>query len=96
MFTSASFFLFSHAAFRLMLLNNVQLARNLFIRSKISAFFANVLITLESLVCDVHVDFDIHRLFSLPLVSLRIDNFQNDEHYENWTRFNKSELFDLV
>ena len=32
----------------------------------------------------------------MPLVNLRIDAFQNDEHCENWTRSNKYELFDLV
>ena len=32
----------------------------------------------------------------MPLAHLRMDNFQNDEHCENWTRFKKSELLDLV
>ena len=85
-----------HAAIRLLLLNNAPLAFNLFVRSKISAILADILISLESLLCYVHVDFDTHRLFSMPLAHLCVDNFQNDEHFENWTRFKKSELLDLI
>ena len=54
------------------------------------------MILLESLVGDAHVDFDTCSLFSKPLVHLSIEHFQNDEDYENLTRFNKYELFDLV
>ena len=64
--------------------------------SKISTILADILISLESLLYDVHVDFDACHLFSMPLAHLYIDNFQNDKHCKKWTRFKKSKLLDLV
>ena len=64
--------------------------------SKISTILADILISLESLLYNVHINFDADCLFSMPLAHLHVDNFQNDKLCENWTRFKKSELLDLV
>ena len=77
-------------------LNNPGLARNALNRSRLASFVADSLIRLESLVGDIHVDWGSYRLFEMPAGNLRMSNFQTDEHCENWTRFKKDKLFDLI
>ena len=57
---------------------------------------SSIFIQAESLIGDAHVDLDAHCLFNGPLTALRINNFQNDDHCESWTRFKKGELSSLI
>ena len=93
LFAGASNFL-SHFAFRSHLLNNPVTTHNALVRSRLAAFIADVLIRLESLIGDVRVDPKTYRVLQMPMASLCMSHFQNDEHCENLTRFMKSELFD--
>ena len=59
-------------SFRLHLLNNPVTTRNALLRSNLSTFVADALIRLESLVEDVHVYLQAHRLNHMPMIKFRI------------------------
>ena len=82
--------------FRMMFFRNIQLARNTLFQYQLSMHVAASLILIESLIVDAHANYQACRLFAVPIANLRIDNFQNDEHCENWTLFKKCELLDLI
>ena len=75
--------------FRMMFFNNTQLDRNVLLRSLLSTCVSTSLFHMTSLVGYAHANYQVCRLFPVPIANLRIDNFQNDDHYENWTRFKK-------
>ena len=55
-----------------------------------------LLIRFELSIGNVQIDKNTHHLFHMPLAMLSKDNFQNDDHFEIWTRFKISELSDLI
>ena len=78
------------------MIGNNQLPVNYLRRSRIALCVVGVLTRVESVIGDVHVDMDVYRIFSTPLSLLRLNQFQNNDHCENWTRFSTNELIDLV
>ena len=77
-------------------LNVTQLYRNALLRSLLSINVAAALIRVESLIGDIHVNYQACRFFEVPFDNLHIENFQNDEHCESWNHFKQRELFDLI
>ena len=65
-------------------------------RSRLSVYMTHVLIDIESLIGDIHINLDTYGLFTILMPVLRISNFQNNDYYESWTLFKKGELIDLI
>ena len=63
--------------------NNVSAALNLLNRSRLSDYTTHVLINVELLVGNVHINLDTHRLFTMTMSVSRINDFQNDDHCES-------------
>ena len=87
---------FASLSFRALCLSNLHMCRNFLLRSKFSFETSLFLVEEESSIGDVQVDEDLFRVFSAPLLNIRIDDFENDDQCESWTRFKKDELHDLI
>ena len=72
------------------------MALNLLNHSRISYGVAQLLINVESLSDDMQMDLDTHLLCTTPVAFLWINNFQNDDYCESYTRFKKDELSNLI
>ena len=72
---------------RLLLSSDAQMNIAMLSRSRLSYHVAQLLIQDESLIGNVNADLDTHNLFGTPLYVLRVNNFQNDDHCEIWTKF---------
>ena len=78
LFTNMSL-IFAALAHRVALLGNLQSSRNFVQRFRVSFGIVNHLILIDSSISDVHVDEDTYKIFSKPLINLRIDDFVNDD-----------------
>ena len=77
-------------------MNEAALAANLMQCSRFCACLGEQLIFAKSEIGDAQVGEAIQHLFSNPMLNIRIDVFQNDNHCEQCTRFTKAELHDLA
>lgn len=95
MFTNMSV-LFAALAHRVVMLGNLQSARNFAQRSIFSFNVVHHLVLVESSLCDVHANTETNVVFSRQPINVRISDFADDDESELWTRFRKDELQDIL
>ena len=75
-------FLFLWLSVRYFMSNNKALALHFLQRSRLCTHVVEQLIEHKSLIRDVKMDEELHRLHHTPILHLRIEIFQNNDHFE--------------
>ena len=95
LFTGASSFI-SQYSLHSHLLNGPATTRSALFHYRLAVLASDTISRLEYLARGTHVDLRACYLFQIPMENSCVLCFQNDEHFENLTRFMKSELFGLT